>query len=213
MGSVRELEERMAEERKKLVDALLDYLKQSGVKAEMGNEPGDNYSGQSNIAPVINLQGQSIDKIRLTGTETGGCWIPGEIFRFQYEINTGKNLSPEEIDNIKTHTEFIKEGKVLSLFLGKITGIKWVGKKLAAALNQDKAIEDNLVRCIKSWSRLEFHIEAAPAGNIYITGPEFTNAGAIAELCRSSKKEEVHCCVFGFEIVENIARHIRNNLT
>lgn len=201
----------MASERKRLMQALYDYLSNLGIKVSQEKEPGFSFFGVSVFEPVLQLKEQSIDRIRLLSTDSGGCGIPGDILRFQYEINLNKKLSAESIININASTEPIKEGKVISIFGGKVVGIKWVGQKLAEILNQDQLITDNMMKCIKSWKHLEFNIEGIPSGDVFINGAEFTNPGMIAELYNSKANEEIPCCVFGYTTVEKIGKHIKTN--
>jgi hypothetical protein len=201
VGSVRELEARNALERKELMRALWEHLNETGVSSEMQSEPAINCLGAEVLEPVIHLKEQNLSKIRLVGIDGGGCGVPGDMLRFQYEVQPGKDLSTDEMKEINTFTRVIKEGKVLSYFGGKVVGIKWVGQKLAEALNQDKAIVDDLMRCVK--------IEAVSPSLVSITGPRFSNPGAIADLYHSENKEEIQCCAFGYAAMEKIAGHIK----
>jgi hypothetical protein len=209
---VRELEAKNAIERKKLMESLFDHLSKASIKAELQQEPAINSLGMSVIEPVIHLKEQNLDIIRLVGMDSGGCGVPGNILRFQYEVHLNKELSEEQMKNIRAITKVIKEGKVMNFFGGKVVGVKWDGQKLAEILNQDQSIADDLMRCVKSWSYLEFQIEAVSPRNIYITGPRFTNPGTIAELYRSDIKEEIQCCIFGYGTLEKIAKHIKTGI-
>jgi hypothetical protein len=209
MGSVQELEAKMAIERKMLMQALSDYLSQAGVKAELQQEPATDYMGMSVLESVVRLKEQNVDRIRLVGIG-GGCGVPGNIMRFQYEIGLDKELSAEQMSNMSAITRVIKDGKAVNLFRGKVDGIKWDGQRLAEILNQDQAITDDLMKCVKSWAYLEFQIEAVSPRDVYITGPRFDNPGTIAELYRSNLKEEIQCCIFGYTMVAKIAKHIKD---
>jgi hypothetical protein len=208
--SVRELEERNAVERQELMQALLENLSETGVKAGLQQEPAVNGLDEEALEPVINLEGQNVKTIRLVGIDSGGdCGLPGEILRLQYLVQREKALTPDEMKDLYTFTRIIREGKFRNFFGGKVTGIQWVGQKLATALNQDPAITDAMLRCAKSWSYLEFQIEALSPTEVSILGPRFSNPGAIAALYHSEDKEEIECCAFGYSMMEKIAGHIK----
>ena len=204
-----ELEEKNAKERKELMHYLLDYLKRREINATIKQESSINPLGMRISESIIHLTDQNINNIRITGLGSGGCGLPGNIMRFQYEINLDKKLSSEDIKNIKASTQIIKEGKLMNLFGGEIVGIEWKGKRLANILNQDNSITDDLMRCVKSWSSLEYQIEAATPFNINIIGPRFTDPRKIAQIYKSGIKEEIECCVFGYKTVDRIAVHIK----
>lgn|GEM_PF-3582408 len=204
-----ELEEKNAKERKELMHYLLDYLKRREINATIKQESSINPLGMPISESIIYLTDQNINNIRITGLGSGGCGLPGNIMRFQYEINLDKKLSSEDIKNIKASTQIIKEGKLMNLFGGEIVGIEWKGKRLANILNQDNSITDDLMRCVKSWSSLEYQIEAATPFNINIIGPRFTDPRKIAQIYKSGIKEEIECCVFGYKTVDRIAVHIK----
>jgi hypothetical protein len=191
------------------MQSLFGYLSQAGIKAELQQEPAINLFGMSVLEPVIHLKEQNLNVIRLVGMDSGGCGVPGNILRFRYEIRLDKELSAEQIKDMSATTKVIKEGKVMNFFGGKVVGVEWSGKRLAGILNQDQSIADDLMRCVKSWSYLEFQIEAASPRDIYITGPRFSNPGTIAELYKSGIKEEIQCCIFGYATLEKIAKHIK----
>ena len=206
---MRELEAKNAIERKQLMQSLFDYLSQTGIKAELQQEPATNLLGMSVLEPVIQLKEQNLNRIRLVGMDSGGCGVPGDILRFQYEIHLDKELSEEQMKDMSASTKVIKEGKVMNFFGGKVVGVKWVGQKLAEILNQDQSIADDLMKCVKSWSYMEFQIEAVSSRDVYITGPRFSDPGRITELYKSGMKEEIQCCIFGYKILEKIAKHIK----
>ena len=211
LGSVRELEAKNAIARKQLMQALYDYLGQTGVKAELQQEPATNSLGMSVFEPVIQLKEQDLNRVRLVGMDSGGCGVPGDILRFQYEVHLDKELSAEQMKDISAATKVVKEGKVMNFFGGKVVGVKWTGQKLAEILNRDQSIADDLMKCVKSWSYMEFQIEAVSSSEVYITGPRFTDPERITELYRSGMKEEIQCCIFGYVTLKKIAKHIKTN--
>jgi hypothetical protein len=206
---VRELEAKNAIERKILMQSLFDYLIQTGIKAELHQQPAVNSLGMSVLEPVIQLKERNLNRIHLVGVDSGGCGPVGNILRFQYEVHLDKELPTEKVTAMTATTKVIKEGKVMNFFGGKVVGVKWVGKALADTLNQDQSISEDLMKCVKAWSYLEFQIEAVSSSEVYITGPRFTNPGRIAELYQSGINEEIRCCIFGYTILEKIARHIK----
>jgi hypothetical protein len=211
LSFVRELEAKSAVERKRLMQSLFDYLGKGGIKAELKQEPAINSLGMSVMESVIQLQGQNPNKISLMSLDSGGCGTAGNIFRFEYEIRMDKELTVEQMGDIRATTEIIKEGKVMNMFGGKPVGIKWTGKKLAETLNNDRSIKDDLTNCAKSWNHTEFLIEAVNPREVYIVGPPFANTEMVIELYKSEGKEQVHCCIFGYTIVDRIAKHIKTN--
>lgn len=216
MGSVRELKEKNAIERKRLMQSLFDYLSQIGIKVELQEEPASKSTiGMSVPEPVIHLKGQDLDRIRLVGANSCGGGIPGSILRFQYEVRLDKDLSAEQMRNVSATTEIIKDGKAMDSFGSQVVGVKWRGQRLAEILNQDQSILDDLVRCAKVWSYLEFKIKAVLSKEVLIMGPQFTNPVMIAALHRAGIKEEIQSGIFGFgyktlyETLEKMARHIK----
>jgi hypothetical protein len=207
---VRELEARNAVERKELMQALFEHLNESGVKAEMQTEPAYNCLGKETQEPVIHLKEQNLSLIRLVGMDGSSCGVPGDSLRFQYMVHLDSKLSQPEMKNIASFTSVIRGGKILNYFGGKVEGIKWVGQKLAENLNNDKAITEDMMRCVKSWSYLEFQVEAVTPSDVSILGPRFSNPGAIADLYHSENKEEIQCCAFGYTTMEKIAKHIKS---
>ncbi len=216
MGSVRELKEKNANERKRLMESLFDYLSQTGIKVELQEEQASKSTiGMPVPEPVIQLKGQNLDIIRLVGANSS-CAIPGSILRFQYEVRLDKDLSAEQMKNVSATTELIKDGKVMDSLGSQVVGVKWGGQRLAGILNQDQSILDDLMRCAKVWSNLEFKIKAVSSREVFIMGPQFTNPVMIAELSRAGIKKESECCVFGcetlYKTLEKIANHIKSGI-
>jgi hypothetical protein len=210
MSSVQELEERNTYEKEILMRVYLNLLVKNGVKAELIKEPATNSLGMPIQESVILMKEQTIDRIRLAGSDGSGCGGPDSITRFQYELKLDRGLSLQQMKDINTVTELVKEGKVLSFFGGKVVEVKWVGQTLAEALNNDKEIADNLLNCAKSWSHLDYNIEAVSPNDVYINGPRFVNPGRIAELFESNLKEEIKSCVFNYQTIEKIAGYVKD---
>jgi hypothetical protein len=195
------------------MQALFEHLSETGVKAELQQEPAINCLGKEVLEPVIHLKEQSLNTIRLVGIDGGGCGVPGDSLHFQYAAKMDKELSPQEMGDMASFTRVIKEGKFMNYFGGKVSGVKWVGQKLAESLNSDPAISADLMKCVKVWSYLEFQIEAISPTEVSILGPRFGNPGLIAELYHSENKEDVQCCAFGYNTMEKIAGHIKPEST
>ncbi|HAV10847.1 MAG TPA: hypothetical protein DCX22_04460 [Dehalococcoidia bacterium] len=191
------------------MQSLYDHLTQSGIKAELQQEPAYNSLSMSVLESVIEFHEQALNKLRLVSTDYGGCGTSENILRFQYEMYIDKGFSWDQAKDLNAITQVIKEGKIMNLFGGKPAGIKWAGKKLAETLNHDQSIIDDLMKCIKAWNYIEFQIKAVPPSDVYIIGPQFTNPEMIAKLYKHETKEDIHCCIFGYTIVEKIAKHIR----
>jgi hypothetical protein len=208
---VEELEERNAVERQQLMRVIFKYLTGSGVKGELLKEDAPDSIGRMGPETVIKLSGQKIEKIRLAVEDAFSCGSSEIVMRFQYEVHLDKELSKEAVENTAAETQLIREGKVLSVFGGKVVGVKWNGKSLAETLNADNGIADHLLKCTRSWSHLDYRIEAGDARIILINGPRFSNPGHIAHLYESNLKEEIESCVFGFPVMEKIAEHIKNS--
>jgi hypothetical protein len=192
--------------------ALLDYLTGSGIQAKQVMEPAENFLGDQVQEPVIQLEGQNLNKIYLMGSDAFGCNSPGDILRFQYIVSLPRSISNEEMKDMTAHTKLTRENRVEGSYGGKVTGITWEGQKLAGVLNTDREITDNLMKCAKIWSHLELQIEAYSPREICISGPRFSDPGAIADLYHSAEtREDIQHCAFGFPVVDRIAGQIKNS--
>lgn len=209
MSSVKELEAQSAIERRKLMQTLFDHLKQIGIEVSLNEETATNYLGMSFQELVIRLNNDALSAIRLVGTDSDGCGVPGNILRFQYELHFSETISDDLIEKIEAQTELIKEGKALGFFGGKVVGVKWTGKEMADILNRDSGISEAMLKCTKSWSYLEYNIQGFPI-RIDILGPRFIDPERIIQLYRTTLKDEVECCLFGFKMLERIAENIRD---
>jgi hypothetical protein len=208
MSSVKELEIQNAAESKRLMQALFNHLHESGIEVELASETATNYMGMSFEEPVIRIRHKNLDAIKLTGMGGGGCDVPGSIMQFQYEVHLSKEIPEKLIDKIYSETNLVKEGKIMGLLGGKVAKIKWNGRDLAEELNKDSAISEAMLKCTKSWNYIEFHI-IAENSQVNILGPRFTDPERIVQLYESEFKNDVECCLFGFQTVEIIARHVK----
>lgn len=208
MSSVRELEIQSAGQRKKLMQALFNHLVESGVEVELTSEAAANYLGMSFQESVIQIQKKNLNTIRLIGIDGGGCGVPGNIMRFQFEVHLNKVISSDLIEKIDSETRLVKAGKLINLFGGKVTGVKWSGKEFAGLLNKDTLISEAMLKCNKSWNYIEFNIEAT-SSQINILGPRFSEPERMIQIYRTELKNEIECCLFGFQLVEKIAGHLK----
>jgi hypothetical protein len=228
LPSLREFKAKNLKERKRLLESLSDYLRQTGIEAELQEEPAIKSTLDIPVPePVIQLKGQNLDKIRLVRAHALIA-IPASILRFRYEVLLDKDLSIEQIKNASCITELIKDSELTDCYGSHVVAVKWVGHRLAGILNQDQSILDGLLRCAKLWDNLEFKIEAISSREVFIIGPQFTNPSMIAELSkfthpamiteftRIGVKKECECCVFGcerhYKTLDKIAQHIKSGL-
>lgn len=208
MGSVIELEKQNAADRKRLMQTLFNHLHQSGLEVELTNESAKNYLDMTFEESVIQIKNKNLNTIRVVGTDEGGCGVPGSIMQFQYEIHLNKTISNELAEKINAETRLVREGKFVGIFGGKVTGVKWAGSRLAEMLNQDSTINEAMLKCTKSWSNLEYKIQASGA-EAAILGPRFTDPDRLVRLYDTEMKSDLECCLFGFNIVEDIAKRIK----
>jgi hypothetical protein len=201
---VRELETKNAGGRKKLMQAIARYLETLNVRAGVTLEPDLDSTGAALTESVIKLQEQRISSIRLIRKQSGGC-ASGEALRFQFKIQLSKALDGDVLSGLKARVEPIKEGKILGFFGGKITGVKWVGRKLADRLNQDPEISKSLLRCMQIWDEMELETAASSDSEISILGPWFTNPDTIISLYSPGRSYEEQNCVFGYKTADRIA--------
>jgi hypothetical protein len=208
MSSVKELEIQNAAERKRLMQALFNYLHESGIEVELASETATNYLDMSFQESIIQIKNKNLNTIRLVGTDSGGCGVPGEIMQFQYEIHYDRTVSDKLAEGVKAETRLMREGKVIGIFGGQITGVKWAGNKLAEILNKDSTITEAMLKCTRSWSHLEYNIQAS-GSDVVILGPRFTDPERLMQLYETESKDDLEYCLFGFQTVEIIARHVK----
>jgi hypothetical protein len=206
---VRELETRNAVDRKKLIQTISQYLNNSGVKSRLNQEP-DLKSSDINVTDsFIQVEDQAIDSIRLIRRSSLSCGDDRDVLRFQFRIRLDKELPKEVISKLKAETKTVREGKVLKLFGGKVSGVKWIGQELAETLNRHSEISEALFRCTRSWGDMGLDIRAVSFTEISISGPWFTNPRTIIALYSSGKSQEEQDCVLGYKTIDMIARIIR----
>lgn len=213
MSSVRELETRQALQRKKLMQVIFRYLSQSGVKAELIQEPDLDSLGISVTEPAIQLKEQRIDSIRLFRARNSSCGDSGGLLRFQYKIQSKQDLPTEIASRLRAQTKTIKEGKVLGLFGGKIADVKWVGQEMAEILNQDSGLSKILLRCTQILGEMELTIDTKSSSEINISGPWFTNPDTIIALYSPDRSYEEQNCIFGYNVIDRIAQIIQEKVS
>ena len=196
MGLVRELEAKKAIERRQLVQAVMSYLHSLSVDAFPVEDTSTDRLGGAISEPVIQLNGQSINRIRLASTDFISCGIMGSVSRFHYEILLDKKLARKSNQQIRAKTKSIKEKKSLGLFGGRVVGINWVGRDLSELLNHDSNISKILLNCTKSLGEPEFRIQTKSPYTVEILGPRFIEPQRIIDLLAIESKERFEECVF-----------------
>ena len=212
MSSVRELEARNTAGRNKLIQTISNYLDRSGVKAVVIHKPALDSFGLTITESVIQLKEQRIESINLFKMDSAGCGDSGEALRFQYKLRLEKEVPGETQPKLKAQTKTIKVGKVLGLFGGKVTDVKWTGQELADTLNKDPEISQVLLKCTKIWGEMEISTAAISSSEVVIYGPWFTNPDTIMSLYSPDRSYEEQNCVFGYPTIDKIARRIQETL-
>lgn len=210
MSFVKELEEKMAMERRKLLETVLEYLHSVGVDAHLSEEAVNDVYGNNINEPVIRITGRNIDSVRVTSADYFGCGLPDNISRFHYEISLGKKLDSEMVKQIGTRIEYERDNKTLGLFGGEISGIHWTGGKLAELLNGDKDISKVLLDCCRSPGNPEFQVRLKTFNKAEIQGPRFADLWRVQEMFERGIKEGFEECVFGFKTADKIAGHVKD---
>ena len=212
MSSVRELESRNNAGRNKLIQTISSYLDWSGVKAVVIQKPAIDSFGITVTESVIQLKEQRIESINLFKITSAGCGESGEALRFQYKLLLGKEVPREILPKLKAQTKTIKMGKVLGLFGGKVTEVKWTGQELAETLNRDPEISKVLLKCTQIWGEMEITTAVISSSEVFIYGPWFTNPSTIISLYSPDRSYEEQNCVFSYPTIDKIARRIQEML-
>ena len=210
MSFVKELEEKMALERRKLLETVLNYLHSIEVEAQLSEGAVADVYGNTFNEPVIRITGRNIDSIRVASADYFGCGLPDNISRFHYEVSPGKKLDSDTARQIGTRIEYERDNKKLGLFGGEITGIRWTGGKLADLLNGDKDIHSVLFDCCRSPGNPEFQVRLKTPNMVEIQGPRFADLWRIQEMFERGIKEGFEECVFGFRTADKIAGHVKD---
>jgi hypothetical protein len=192
------------------MESMGSYLRGLGIDAAVEEEPAENFMGETVTESVIRIKGKDIDRIRMVSTDYISCGVMGSVSRFQYQVIVDKNLPDTAEQLINSKTKPVKENKILGLFGGKIADIRWTGGSLASRLNSDGEIKRVLLHCARSWGHAEFQITVISPTLIEILGPRFTESYWIPQVDTSEGKRGFEDCVFGFEIADHIARHVRS---
>ena len=212
MSLVIELEEKQKRVCRQLLTTMVSYLKKIGIENASLADSEEEIYGAGGIyrEPIIKLQGQNIDTIRIHSVDSLTCGYGCVSSRFQYEI-VNKNVSYKEDQKLSAKTKAIRKN-ILGIPAGEITDIKWSGNELAQILNNDQSISTILNKCNKSWKNMEFEVRVVPSQMIQIRSPEFTDMNYIQRLYSTEHKEPLEDCIFGFNIASKIAGHIKGLL-
>jgi hypothetical protein len=210
MSFVKELEEKMALERRKLLETVLDYLHSAGVDAHLSDETSTDVYGNIINEPVIRIKGRNIDNIRVTSSDFFGCGMPETISRFHYEVSLDKRLDSEMVKQLEAKIDYKRENKKLGIFGGEVTGVHWTGEELADLLNGDNDISGVLFGCCKSPGNPEFQVRLKTLNIVEIQGPRFADLWRIQEMFKRGVKEGFEECVFGFKTADRIAGHVKS---
>jgi hypothetical protein len=194
-------------ERKQLMQAVYDYLKRTGIEAELRADPAYNLDLYLD-EPIIRLQNRPINSISLYTADIFSCGISGGILRFHYMVKTPRHLESGETARFAAYTKPVKENRTMGMFGGKITSVKWEGKELASALNEDKRLNETLLRCATTTGEIDFSIEVIRRDEVHIWGPRFSDPISLSAKFISLEKGPEKGCVFCIETIDVIARHI-----
>jgi hypothetical protein len=213
MSLVLELEEKQKKACRQLLETLVNYLKKSGIENASLVDSDEEIYGAGGLykEPIIKLLGQNIDQIRIHSADSLTCGYGCTSSRFQYEI-VNKDISYKEDQKLSAKTKAVRSKSILGIPAGEIVDIKWAGNDLAQSLNNDSSISDILKKCNKSWKNMEFEVRVVPSQMIQIRSPEFTDMNYIQSLYATEHKESLEDCIFGFNIANKIAAHIKKLL-
>ena len=115
-----ELQSKIKADKEEILGGVSAHLHSLGVKASFVEEPLTDYFGNITKEAVIELSGQSIQKIRLLAFDYGTTQIT---FRFQYEILLDK-LLPHEVRRLPdAKIKLIKDNKTFGLFGGRVADV------------------------------------------------------------------------------------------
>ncbi len=206
---MRELAISSAAARKKLMQSIFRYLGRLNVKARLVQDPSPDADEIAVFESAIQLQEEILDTIRLVRVATGGGYSAGEVFRFQFTLPLNRELPVERAREFHAQTNMIKTGKFLGLFGGKITGFTWRGGALAAVLNSDAQLVEEISRCTQALGEMDFDIEVKSGREVSISGPYFVNPDTITALYSHAKDLAEQDCVFTYKIADRIAAVVR----
>jgi hypothetical protein len=191
------------------MQSVYNYLRKSGKEAELVEEETFNIEGLSLNEPVIRLHNQPVTSVSLYTAEGISCSITGGILRFHYLIKTARNFKPGEGARLTASTRLIKENRLLGLFGGKVTAVKWSGRDLAAILNQDEVLNRTLLGCAATTGEIDFTIDTLGPDEVHIWGPRFSDPLRLSAQFKALEGQKEHACIFCIETVDRLAGHIR----
>jgi len=202
---VLELQARIDKEREDILGEIVSSLQRQGVKATLVDEPSVDYFGNGSKASVIELSGQSIQKIRLLAFDYGSTLIT---YRFQCDILLDKKPALDIKRTIETHTRLVKKDKALGLFGGEVVDVKWVGHELADQLNADIDLSRRLVNHAVNVSNMRLRVYAKSPAQVGIIGTDFVESLSPGE-GESLLDTKEALKLFDFEIYNRIAQQVR----
>jgi hypothetical protein len=194
-------------ERKQLMQAVYDYLKRAGIEAELGEDPTYSLDLYLN-EPILRLHNQAVQSISLYAADIFSCGVSGGILRFHFMVKTPRHLESGEVARFAAYTKPIRENRTLGMFGGKITSVKWEGNDLASVLNEDKQLNETLLRCATTTGEIDFSIEVIRRDEVHIWGPRFSDPISLRAKFNSLEKGSEKGCVFCIETIDVIARHV-----
>ena len=205
-----ELQSKIKADKEEILGGVSAHLHSLGVKASFVEEPLTDYFGNITKEAVIELSGQSIQKIRLLALDYGTTQIT---FRFQYEMLLDESL-PHDVKRLQdAKIKLIKDNKTFGLFGGRVADVKWGGNGIAERLNTDRHLSSKLVDFAQRLGNLKMQIHTKSASQIEIYGPECTIPYYLTngQIVKGASIDSV-AGVFDFEIFEMVADHISRML-
>lgn len=190
------------------MQSVYDYLKKSGKEAELGEEQVYNQDGLLLNEQVIKMHNQPIQSLSLYVADGISCAVTGGILRFHYLIKLPGGFKTGEPGRLTAATRLVKENRVVGLFGGKITAVKWTGKELAEILNKDEELNRILLGCATTTGEIDFTIDTLGPDEVHIWGPRFSDPIRLSAQFKAMEGRKDHECIFCIDTIDRIARHI-----
>jgi len=186
------------------------YLQKKGIDTTLNKEPAIDYFGRDTEEAVLQLAGQSLQEIRLYARIYGTGLI---IYRFYYDLLFDTKLSPEMCRSIATKVKPVKEDKVIGLFGGKLVGIKWLGRDVAAQLSSDNNLLSRLLDYAGYFDVGQIRIYAESSSRVRVLGPRLVvPVNELNDEAGRKRNREGLIRLLYFEIYESIAQQVRKTL-
>ncbi len=190
------------------MQSVYDYLRKNGKEAELGEEQTYNQEGLLLNEPVIQLRNQPIQSLSLYVADGISCAVTGGILRFHYLIKLPRDFKKSEAAQLTAATRLMKENRVVGLFGGKISAVKWTGKELAETLNKDDELNRILLGCATTTGEIDFTIDTLGPDEVHIWGPRFSNPIRLSAQFKAMEGRQGHECIFCIDTIDRIAKHI-----